>query len=69
MNKELALQKIQRLRERVIESQEINNMFYDKLVAELGFKPHSTDEEFLFAAIFNSLDQSEFEKALENIKL
>lgn len=68
MNKQ-TLEKIERLRARVLESQDINNMFYDKLVAELGFEPNSTDEVWLFEAVFNAPSQSDFERIMQNLKL
>ncbi len=68
MNKQ-TLEKIERLRARVLESQDVNNLFYDKLVAELGLKPNSTDEDLLFEAVFNSPSQSYFERIVQNIKL
>jgi hypothetical protein len=68
MNK-TSLEKIERLRARVLESQDVNNRFYDKLVAELGLKPNSTDEDLLFEAVFNSPSQSDFERIVQNTKL
>lgn len=68
MNKQ-TLEKIERLRARVLESQDINNKLYDKLVAELGLRPYSTDQDLLFEAVFNAPIQSDFERIMQNIKL
>jgi hypothetical protein len=68
MNK-TSLEKIERVRARIIESREINEKLYNKLVEELGLKGYSTDEDLLFDAVWNTSTQSDFERIMQNIKL
>jgi len=68
MDKQI-LKKIERVRARIIESREINEKLYTKLVEELGLKSYSTDEDLLFDAVWNTSTQSDFERIMQNIKL
>ncbi len=59
------IDKIERLRARIIESQQINNGLYNELLQELGFQHYSRAEQFLFDAIFNSPEEGDFEYFLQ----
>ena len=58
---ELQLEKIKRVRARVLESQQIQDKLYNELREEFGLKNDELAENFLFDAVFNSLDESDFE--------
>ena len=55
------IEKIKRVRQIVLESQEFQDKLYSDLIQELGLQKHTLDEEFLFDAVFNSEKESDFE--------
>jgi hypothetical protein len=59
------LDKIEKIRAKVIENQQITNKLYQELIREISLRQYSLAEEFLFDAIFNSSDEKDFQYFLQ----
>ncbi len=59
------LDKIERIRARVIESKQLNDKLYKEIIQDIGLRQYSLAEEFLFDAVFNSPDEKDYEYFLQ----
>ena len=59
------LDKIERIRAKVIENQQNNDKLYKELIQDIGLRQYSLAEEFLFDAVFNSPDEKDYEYFLQ----
>jgi hypothetical protein len=59
------IEKIERVRAKIIENQQINDNLYQELIYEFKLKQYSLEEEFLFDAVFNSPKQDDFNYFLQ----
>ena len=59
------LNKIEKLREKIHNNQQIQDQLYREIIQEIGLKQYSLAEEFLFDAVFNSLDEKDYKYFLQ----
>jgi hypothetical protein len=59
------LNKIEKLREKIHNNQQIQDQLYREIIQEIGLKQYSLAEEFLFDAVFNSPDEKDYEYFLQ----
>lgn len=67
------LDKIEKLRENILNNQQIQDQLYKEIIQEIGLKQYSLAEEFLFDAVFNSPDEKDYkyflQKCQDQVKL
>lgn len=59
------LDKIEKLREKILKNQQIQDQLYKEIIQEIGLKQYSLAEEFLFDAVFNSPDEKDYKYFLQ----
>ena len=68
-NDQQKLEQIKEVRSKIVKNLEINDELYNQLIKDLGIKNESRQELFLFDAVYNSIDDADFDSAMNKCNL